>query len=295
MQASPPVSSREQLEWEARWAKPAAAAAFGGALLLVAGTIVRQAVALADGPDDEREFLIAIDEHAGSFMASSLLQALSFLALIGVFLYLGRAVLARRPELPRGLLWLGLVGPVLLAVAGVLSDLSRLDVADQFLASGPQTVARAEDLLDDRNVAAATIGSAGTLAIAVAFVFVSISAMRVGLLTRFMGVIGAIVGVLYVIPILAGPLVVQLLWLGALAVLFLGPWPGGRGPAWETGEAAEWPSGLARQGAAASERARPDDEGEPAESAPAAGDGPDETAGGARSRSSRKRKKRSRR
>jgi hypothetical protein len=245
--ASPAVSAREQLDWEARWAKPAAAAAFAAALLLVVGTIVRQAVALNGNPDDEREFLIAIDGNAGGFLASAAIQAMSFLALAGVLVYLGRAVLARKPELPRILIWLGVIGPLLLALAGVLSDVNRLDIADQFLASGAETVKRAEDLLEDRSVLATSLGSAGTLALAIAFVLFSVNAMRVGLLTRFMGIVGAIVGVLYVIPLLAGPLVVQLIWLLALGVLFLGHWPGGRGPAWETGEAVEWPSGLARQ------------------------------------------------
>lgn len=236
------MSTREQLDWEARWAKPAALSAFAAALLLVAGTIVRQAVALSDNPDDERQFLLAIHDNSGAFVASSVLQALSFLALIGVFLYLARAVLARRPGLPGMLLWLGVAGPLLLAVAGVLSDISRLDIADEFLASGAETVKRAEDLLEDRSVAASAVGSAGTLAMALAFVFFAINAMRVGLLSRFMGVVGAIIGALYVLPILAGPLVVQLFWLIALGVLFLGAWPGGRGPAWTTGEAVEWPS-----------------------------------------------------
>ncbi|HEX2161361.1 MAG TPA: DUF4386 family protein [Thermoleophilaceae bacterium] len=279
------MSAADQLEWERRWAKPAAFAAFAAAFFLVAATIVRQAVALKGNPDDEREFLLAIDENSGGYLVSSGLQALSFLALVGVFLYLGRAVMARRPELPRVLLWLGLIGPLLLALAGVLSDLDRLDIADRFLASGAETVQRAEDLLDDRSVLSTSLGSAGTLAIAVAFVLFGINAMRVGLLTRFMGIIGAIVGALYVIPLLAGPLVVQLVWLLALGVLFLGHWPGGRGPAWETGEAVEWPSGLARQPVGEGEAGA---EAEPPPQGDGAADAP------ARTRSSRKRKKKKR-
>lgn len=275
------MSTGEQLHWEARWAKPAALSAFAAALLLVAGTIVRQAVALSDDPDDDREFLVAINDNSGAFLASSVLQALAFLALIGVFVYLGRAVLARRPGLPGMLIWLGVLGPLLLAIAGVLSDLARLDIADELVTSGAQTDARAEDLLEDRSVAAAAIGSAGTLAMALAFVFFSVNAMRVGLLSRFMGVVGAIIGALYVLPILAGPLVVQLFWLIALGVLFLGAWPGGRGPAWATGEAVEWPS--ARRSLAA----EPEDEDAVEPDRPVA---PEPDAGP--SRPSRKRKKR---
>jgi hypothetical protein len=281
------VSTRDQLDWEARWGKPAAFAAFATIVLLLAGTIVRQAVALSDRPDDDRGFLVAIHDNSGAFLASSVLQALSFVALTGVIYYLGRAVLARRPELPSALVWLGVAGPLLLALAGLLSDIERLDIADTFLASGAETVKRAEDLLDDRSVAAAAIGSAGTLATAVAFVFMSINAMRVGLLTRFMGVIGAIVGVLYVLPVLAGPLVVQIFWLGALGILFLGYWTGGRGPAWETGEAVEWPSGIARQRSLGEPEAD-----EPAadvpEVAPESGNG----SGGSRPSRKRKRKRR---
>jgi hypothetical protein len=242
------VSREEQLHWEGRFAKPAAASALLAALLIVAGTVVRQVVALSDRPDDEREFLVAIDENAGAFVVSAFIQSLSFLFLGGVLVYLFRATKARKPEFPSIALVIAVLGPLLLAIAGPLSDMSRLDIADEFLASGARTEDRAEDLLDDRSVAAAAIGSGGTLALAISLVLININAMRVGLLSRFMGVIGAIVGGLYVLPILSGPLIVQLFWLVALGPLFLGRWPGGRGPAWETGEAEPWPSAAeARQ------------------------------------------------
>jgi hypothetical protein len=35
---------------------------------------------------------------------------------------------------------------------------------------------------------------------------------------------------------------VQCFWLMMLAVLFSGRWPGGRPPAWQTGNAEPWPS-----------------------------------------------------
>ena len=43
-------------------------------------------------------------------------------------------------------------------------------------------------------------------------------------------------------------MIIQAFWLGALGLLFLGNWPGGRGPAWETGEAVPWPSPQQRRG-----------------------------------------------
>jgi hypothetical protein len=41
---------------------------------------------------------------------------------------------------------------------------------------------------------------------------------------------------------------VQAFWLGAIGSLYLGNWPGGRGPAWESGEAEPWPSPARRRG-----------------------------------------------
>jgi hypothetical protein len=66
--------------------------------------------------------------------------------------------------------------------------------------------------------------------------------MRVGLLTRFMGVLGIICGALIVLPILSPLPIVQTFWLGAMALLLLGRWRSGVPPAWRTGEAQPWPS-----------------------------------------------------
>jgi hypothetical protein len=71
---------------------------------------------------------------------------------------------------------------------------------------------------------------------------ICLNAMRVGLLTRFMGVLGVICGALIVLPILSPLPIVQTFWLGAMALLLLGRWPNGVPPAWEAGEARPWPS-----------------------------------------------------
>ena len=92
-----------------------------------------------------------------------------------------------------------------------------------------------------------SIALAGQLAFAFSFVIVSLNAMQAGLLSRFMGVLGIIVGVLFVIP-LGSPLpVVQCFWLLALAPLFLGRWPNGNPPAWAAARpAVAEPAGDAR-------------------------------------------------
>jgi hypothetical protein len=72
-------------------------------------------------------------------------------------------------------------------------------------------------------------------------VTIAVVAMRVGLLTRFLGYLGAISAVLFVLPLVPVP-IVQAYWLGALAMLFAGRSPSGTPPAWQSGEAIPWPS-----------------------------------------------------
>ncbi len=88
---------------------------------------------------------------------------------------------------------------------------------------------------------AIVIGIVGQLALAVGMLMASLQAMRAGLLTRFLGVLGAIGAVLFVIPLLGLP-IVQAYWLLMLALLL---WNigGAREPAaWQSGEAVPWPS-----------------------------------------------------
>jgi hypothetical protein len=265
------VAHEAQLDWERRTGRLAAGAALASAALLLAGTVVRQAVALGSRPDNEAEFLRAIDGESTSFIVSGVLQALSFLALGVVLWYLFRATRYRRSDTPSWALPLILAGPVLLAAAAIATDLDRLSIADDFLGSERRTEARAEDLLEDRGGAGGALGLAGTLTFAFGLVLVPLNAMRAGLLSRFMGILGIVLAAAYVLmPPIAG--ILQLFWVNALAVLFLGRWPGGRGPAWETGEATPWPSAADRGRAAQAEPGEaeePEPEPEPAAERPA--------------------------
>jgi Domain of unknown function (DUF4386) len=240
------VAPEAQTEWEARAAKPAAAAAFGSVAFSLVAIVIRIA-GIGSGPEDEREFLLRFADDRTYLIVSIAAQAISFLLLAGALFYLLRATGHRRPETPRFVMPLLVIGPVLLTIGAVINNIALADVADEFVSSGARTNARAEDLLEG-NVVGGSLQAGGVLCVALSFVLVSLNAMRAGLLSRFMGILGIIVGVLYVLPLLpGGQSFVQLFWLGALGVLFLGHWPGGRGPAWETGEAIEWPNPRRRQ------------------------------------------------
>jgi Domain of unknown function (DUF4386) len=256
-----------QLEWERRNGRLAAAAAIASGVFIVAYNVVFQGVVFQDRGSGDRGVLIAIDEHADAFFVSAFLQSLNYVALAVVLWYLFRVTRYRRPEAPAWSIWLVYLAPVLLAAGTVIASLDSIDTADQFTSSGETQgragERRAEDLTEDVTPASAALLTAGTLAVAFSLVLISLNGMRAGVLTRFLGILGIIVGALHVIPIFGGPLIVQVFWLGALAAIFLGYWPGGRGEAWETGTAVHWPSAAERRREALGAAAAADAEQEP--------------------------------
>jgi hypothetical protein len=259
------VAPEAQVEWEARAGRLAAAAAFGAAVLPLVGQILSTPTRQRDEGRETADYLIGLDDESTRVMAGTVIQAIGFLLLPVVFWYLYRCLKPRHAGFPRAALIAGIAGPVVFAVVTVLTQLDRIDVAQDFVSSGPiegvgdeALEERADDATDDQSSTLTWFGLAGSLTTAIAFVITSLNAMRVGLMSRFMGTIGIIIGVLYVFFFLGGPQVIQLFWLAALGFLFLGRWPGGRGPAWESGEAVPWPSAAEQRLAA--ERARLEEE-----------------------------------
>jgi len=242
------VNRGDQLKWEARWGPPAAAAAVGGILLpILAGIFQTASLDSRPRADQTVEFLRLIDRQQGVFLTTAVIQAVGTLVLAGVLAYLFRVVKHRRPELPAAALALGLVGPLLLAAAAVLDVFDRFDNADEFLRMGAENEKRADDLFVERSGLTLGVGLAGTLALSFALIATSLAAMRAGVVSRFLGFIGVILGVLYIVGQVISafaPLVIQFFWLGAVAALFLGRWPGGRGPTWASGEPEPWPSQM---------------------------------------------------
>jgi hypothetical protein len=249
------VSNEDQLRWEARLRAPAAAAAFAAGVLLLAGTAL-----LLSLSDDRRrvepraDFLLSVDESPGTLIAATGLQAAAALCLILVFYYLFRATVHRNPVIPRWFSYIVFVGPAMYAIAQVINAVIQVDVAQQVAdlprprILGEAGQDRVEDLLQDEvSPVAIGLGLAGSVSIAFLFVMLPLRARRVGLMSPFLSVLGVIAGVLFVVPLLPGaPVVIQAFWLGAVGALILGRGPGGRGPAWETGEAEPWPSPARR-------------------------------------------------
>jgi hypothetical protein len=277
----------QQLAWEARQRKPAGVAGLLAGAGILGGEVWGQAIysdfprapfvqslrnlaepgAIGGAESLRLAGLEWIHDNFGVLMASSSVRALGWVALGWAITFLAAATRARREEFPRVAMYVPLVGALLSAVAGILGTLGTNSAVTDFLA-GPRTVDAARDVGSNTLlVTAQIIGLAAQLATATGIVLVALNAMRAGLLTRFLGILGIITGALVVIPI--GPVpVVQAFWLAALGLLFLGAMPGGVPPAWRTGMAEPWPSqqqlAEARRAEAAQHRGEPEPEPIPA-------------------------------
>ena len=81
-------------------------------------------------------------------------------------------------------------------------------------------------------------GLAGLLGFTIAVVYTSLWGLRTGLLTRFWGSLGIALGAVFVFFTLF-----TLVWFVYLGFLLAGWVPGGRPPAWASGQAEPWPRG----------------------------------------------------
>jgi len=259
-EAAPPVE--EILARESAWRLRAGIASIVGGLCTLGGGIAAglvyqdfprvlllDALRESAGQDLGRPGLRTLqiqfyDDKIVTLLALSVVLAVGALAMGVTLTYLARATSARRPEFPNAVIYAVIAGPVLMATAELLLQVVVAIRADEFVNGNDLGTQAAHDALrSDFIVVSQILRQVALLALGFAFVLVCLNAMRAGLLTRFMGTLGIIVGVLFVIP-LGGQLpVVQSLWLIAVGLLILGLWPGrGVPPAWATGQAQPWPS-----------------------------------------------------
>src|SRR3954468_100870 len=260
--ATAATTPEEQLAWEARQRPRAGIAAVAGALLALGSTIATtttfskapsatflrslQSAAregpIGGAPSQRTAFLQYYSDHQAIVIASAAAQALGYIAIAWTLTFLAAAVRARRPEFPRVAVYFGLVGAVLQAVAVVLATAGTVAAVNKFL-DGPHTVDAAHGITSGSLlVTSSVLQLAAALALAAGFILTSLNAMRVGLLSRFMGVLGIVVGALVVIPLGPFPPVVQAFWLLTLGMMLLGFGRAGLPPAWRTGRAEPWPT-----------------------------------------------------
>jgi Domain of unknown function (DUF4386) len=240
-----------QRAWETRMGPRAGAAAVLSAALLVAG-FAYQVSSHAAKSKNSAEYLQKVHLHPSDNLITGCLGAAALFLLPVVLVYLYRVIKYRRPQIPAFVVILSVIGPVLLGAAGVAYQIDLVHVAKEFVAlpAAQQTKKTADNMLDGTALKIYGLGfTFAGLSVAASLVFLNLNAMRAGLVTRFLGVVGIIAGVLFV---LGGPAqILELFWLLAMGAILLNRWPGGRGPAWAALEERPWPSSMETRLAAA--------------------------------------------
>jgi len=285
---TPTTTPEDPLAWEARNAKRVGYAAIAAGVLTVVGAVVR-AIAQGGIPKAEDRALTLVDtlartaagqplppgrvaaiaEYIGThtlpFIVSGVLLGIGGLLTFVPLAYLFRATRARARVNRMGLI-VGAVGAAAFGIGQAVTLIATAVGAADFASSGDTSNEAASDALGNSTAAAAQLmRDLGGLALALAFVIIALAAMRAGLLTRFMGILGAIVGASLVLP-LDQLGIIRSFWLGALGVLILGLRPDRRPPAWNVAEAVPWPSQQQiREQREAARRARAGDDRRPSE------------------------------
>jgi hypothetical protein len=200
-----------------------------------------------------------ISHHGFALVAGSLLTAIAVVVLMLVLLLLLYATRFRRPETwgpARPLVLIGGIGLPLLNLAHSVI----LAIGAHSFASGHDFSNHAVDrVLLTAGAVGLTLGFAGllvALALAVGMAAVMLGAMRVGLLPRWMSILGIFAG-LFFLPFFSSATLelVTAFWMVAMGILLMGRWPNGEPPAWAAGEARPWPSQAERRAEAEKEGA----------------------------------------
>jgi hypothetical protein len=236
----------------------AAIAALGGVCLFAAAAIQ------AAGPQakvSELTVQLLVTNKRGSLeVLGTVINGLGLLGLAVTLMFLFNAARARKPEINQATWITAIAGGVLAAVGGIAYGVVIASKAHDFATHGAQTYPQANHLLSGTALAALQYaGLLGSLLLAISFVLIALNAMRVGLLTKFMGYLGMIAAGASLLLIGSAPaLLIEVFWLLAIGYLLSGRWPNGAPAAWRTGQAEPWPTAAEvreqRQEAAAKRR-----------------------------------------
>lgn len=211
-----------------------------GPLTLVAVVVTLAAVLIsARGARDVAGSgtLATFAAHDGAQLTAAALRTTGLLLVLPFMVLWHRLLTTRDPGVSPKALVVGVVATVLIAgntVAGwlVLDDLAETVVegriADERRVLDSSTALDVVRLLD----------VAARLLFATWLGYVSLRASRVGLLTPSLGIWGLVASVLGTVSPIGDALYIA--WLGSVALLVAGYWPGGRPPSWSSGRSEAW-------------------------------------------------------
>jgi len=233
------MAANDLLQAESRDRRRAAVVAGLAALFTLGAPLLARAVIGTDPTDNALTRALVQADNRGAILGSAALSVLGLLGITHLLDFLLRATRAREESVQPYVRPLVLIGGIGLALfSGVLQVVTSIRL-EHWATHGTQTWEELKQASDYGPLV--FVGIAAQLAFAFGFVLVSLNAMRAGLLTRFLGYLGVISAVLFVLAVLPLP-IVQAYWLGAIALLLWNVGGAREPPAWQAGEAVPWPS-----------------------------------------------------
>lgn len=239
------MSRQRILEWERRWALPAALCAFGGAALFIVSTVVAQNGVSTVSTNSE--FLREFEDARSAMLGAAVLNAAALFLLAPVLYYLFQAASARSPVMRRALVGVVVAGPLFFGLANILQYIALSGAASDFASpgggAGVPIGEYARDLIQGQTTYGFAQGFslAGLLALVIGTIYTALWSMRTGLLTRFFATLGMALGASLILLAQAFSLLALMLWSVWLGLIFISRVPGGRPRAWDAGEAIPWP------------------------------------------------------
>jgi hypothetical protein len=193
-----------------------------------------------------------ISHNALPLIAGSILASIAIGVLTLVLLVLLDATRFRRPETWSSARPLVLYGGIALATVSVGHQVVSAIETHKF-AVGHDFSSHAVDQALTKgtaNMIVDYVDLLAGLALAAGMITTMLSALRVGLLPRWLGFLGIFTGLLIFLPIGGAQLqVIPAFWMVMIGILFIGRWPT-EPPAWVSGEARPWPTAVERRAAA---------------------------------------------
>jgi hypothetical protein len=185
-----------------------------------------------------------ISHHAVTLIAGGALTAIAVVSLTLVLLLLLDATRFRRSQSWRAARPLVLYGGILVAVLTAARwPVSAIETHNFVVGHNHSNHAVERALtLGTANVLVEYVGQFAELALAAGIIGTMVNALRVGLIPRWMSVVGIFTGLLIFFPIGGSEFqVVPAFWMVMMGVLYFGRWRNGDPPAWAAGEARPWP------------------------------------------------------
>ncbi|MDW5593756.1 hypothetical protein VSS74_05390 [Conexibacter stalactiti] len=232
------MATNDFLQAEAHGRRRVAIVSGVAAILVLASPLVGRVLIGSDIPDNAIANALLQADHRSAVLLSAVLSALGLLAITFVGDFLLRAVGNRTRIQPfvRPLLVLGGVGLAIFSVVLQIVSAIRLD---HFATESTLTW---EELKEAQSYGPFIfVGIVFQFAFAIGLILVALNAMRVGLLTRFLGYLGVFSAVLFVIALLPLP-IVQAYWLAMLALLLWNVGGAREPPSWASGREELWPT-----------------------------------------------------